>query len=266
MADHMKEDSISHISLLAAENYRLCKDLLEKEEQIVLLTQKNSELEEKTNNQLQDLTQTQQELTHSTQELLKKVTSQSLELTRLEAELKKAHRQAIGRLQIQQQRDLQQLRSDVQVHHIVPVTIKMPGFNECKKNDTIWYSRPFYTVMGGYKMCLSVYANGDGAGKGTHVSVFTRLMHGEFDSHLRWPFRGTVTVQLVNQWKDKKHITVTCPFACHAAQVTDGECFDRGCGQHTVILHSELGLSVANHCLYLKDDCLIFRVTSIKSS
>ena len=50
VADHMKEDSISHISLLAAENYRLCKDLLEKEEQIVLLTQKNSELEEKTNN------------------------------------------------------------------------------------------------------------------------------------------------------------------------------------------------------------------------
>ena len=63
-----------------------------------------------------------------------------------------------------------------------------------------------------------------------------------------------------------QHITVTCPFACHAAQVTDGERFDRGCGQHTVILDSELDLSVANHCLYLKDDCLIFRVTSIKLS
>ena len=117
----------------------------------------------------------------------------------------------------------------------------MDGFDERKKNDTIWYSRPFYTAMGGYKMCLSVHANGHGAGKGTHVSVHICLMSGEFDSHLRWPFRGTVTIQLVNQWKDKKHVTVTFPFAdtCYAAQVTDGERCDYGWGNNSVILHSQ---------------------------
>ena len=86
MADHMKKDSIAHISLLAAENHRLSKRLLEKEEQICLLTQQNAELEEKTTKQSQDLrekvTSQSQELTQTKQELTQKVTSQSQELTR----------------------------------------------------------------------------------------------------------------------------------------------------------------------------------------
>ena len=131
----------------------------------------------------------------------------------MEAKLKEAQRQAIDRLQTQQQRDLQELRTDVEMRRdIVPVTIKMAGFDELKKEGTTWYSRPFYTGMGGYKMCLRVDANGDGDGKGTHVSVYTCLMRGEFDSHLKWPFRGTVTIQLVNQLEDKEHHTGTIPY------------------------------------------------------
>jgi len=55
-----------------------------------------------------------------------------------------------------------------------------------------WYSPPFYTHPQGYKMCLSVVANGSGDGKGTHVSVFAYLMRGDFDDHLKWPFQGRV--------------------------------------------------------------------------
>ena len=32
-------------------------------------------------------------------------------------------------------------------------------------------SPPFYTTNQGYKMCLQLYLNGDGIGKGTHVTV-----------------------------------------------------------------------------------------------
>ena len=39
--------------------------------------------------------------------------------------------------------------------------------------------------------------------QGTHVSVFTCLMRGEFDSHLKWPFRGDITIQLLNQLEDR---------------------------------------------------------------
>lgn len=34
------------------------------------------------------------------------------------------------------------------------------------------YSQPFYTGYFGYKMCARVYLNGDGMGKGTHLSLF----------------------------------------------------------------------------------------------
>ena len=81
----------------------------------------------------------------------------------MKSELKEA-RQAIDRFETQQ--------------GIVPVTIEMPGFNGLKVSNSTWYSRPFYTGMGGYKMCLSVPANVcgirsqvSGDFEGTRVSV-----------------------------------------------------------------------------------------------
>ena len=43
-------------------------------------------------------------------------------------------------------------------------------------------------------MGLCIYANGWASGKGTHVSVAVHMMKGEFDSHLKWAFRGEMTV------------------------------------------------------------------------
>ena len=264
LAEHMKEDPISHISLLTAENQRLSKQLKEKEEQMILLTRQNTEEHTRTK---QELTQTKQELTRIEQELIVKVTFQSQQLTRVEDELK-AQQQAIVKLQIQQQCDLRELRTDVEMRRdIVPVTIKMAGFDELKKKGTKWFSRPFFTGVGGYKMCLSVHANGYGAGKGNHVSVFTNLVRGEFDSHLQWPFRGTVTIQIVNQLEDKQHCTNTYLYndtaPANAARVTGGDRISIALGLLEFLIHSELGLNVANNCQYLKDDCLVFRIVSV---
>ena len=54
------------------------------------------------------------------------------------------------------------------------------------------YSQPFYTDRYGCKMCGRVYLNGDGMGKGTHLSLFFVLMRGEYDALLEWPFRQKV--------------------------------------------------------------------------
>ena len=326
MADHMKEDSIAHISLLTAENRHLSKRLVEKEEQMILLTRRNIDLEEKITKQAQYLneahqaaidqllTQLTQKITSESQELLEKLTqtkrevmqkvtsqsqelsrvkkeltqgaaSQSQELTRvkkeltqraasqsqeLEAKVTEARQQAIERLQTQQRSDLQELRTEVEMQHIVPVTIKMAAFDELKKKRTTWFSRPFYTGMGGYKMCLGVFANGHRDGADTHISVYTYLMQGEFDSSLNWPFQGTITINLVNQLEDMEHHTHiihyndTIPSDC-TIRVTHGERSEMGWGQyHEFLPHSELGLSVANNCQYLKDDNLIFRIVSIE--
>ncbi|KAJ8797567.1 hypothetical protein J1605_017299 [Eschrichtius robustus] len=50
----------------------------------------------------------------------------------------------------------------------------------------------FYTSRYGYKMCLRAYLNGDGTGRGTHLSLFFVLMKGPHDALLRWPFNQKV--------------------------------------------------------------------------
>jgi len=43
-------------------------------------------------------------------------------------------------------------------------------------------------------MCARLYLNGDGMGKGTHVSLFFVVMRGAYDALLKWPFRQKVRV------------------------------------------------------------------------
>ena len=61
------------------------------------------------------------------------------------------------------------------------------------------YSAPFYTDRFGYRMCLRVYLDGDGSGKGRYISYFLTIMKGEYDALLEWPFQLTVTLTMINQ-------------------------------------------------------------------
>ncbi|XP_056410599.1 TNF receptor-associated factor 1-like [Hyla sarda] len=67
------------------------------------------------------------------------------------------------------------------------------------------YSPAFYTARYGYKVCLRIYLNGDGAGKGTHISLFFAIMRGEYDVLLSWPFRHKVTFMLLDQ-SNREHV------------------------------------------------------------
>ncbi|XP_069791208.1 TNF receptor-associated factor 2-like isoform X2 [Narcine bancroftii] len=61
------------------------------------------------------------------------------------------------------------------------------------------FSPAFYTSKYGYKMCLRIYLNGDGVGRGSHLSLFFVVMKGNYDGLLRWPFRQKVTLMLLDQ-------------------------------------------------------------------
>ena len=58
------------------------------------------------------------------------------------------------------------------------------------------HSAPCYTSRFGYKYCLRLYLNGDGAGKGSYISLFFVLMKSDYDSLHRWPFQNRVTFRL----------------------------------------------------------------------
>ena len=66
-------------------------------------------------------------------------------------------------------------------------------------NQVSFYSPFFFTSRYGYKMCARIYLNGDGSGKGTHISIFFVVMRGQHDALLRWPFRQKVTFMLLDQ-------------------------------------------------------------------
>ncbi|XP_077986641.1 TNF receptor-associated factor 2-like [Glandiceps talaboti] len=87
---------------------------------------------------------------------------------------------------------------------------KIPNFNK-KRQDAISgihlsiYSHCFYTSRHGYKMCVRIYLNGDGMGKGNHISLFFVIMKGPFDALLRWPFRQKVTLMWLDQ-NNREHV------------------------------------------------------------
>jgi hypothetical protein len=87
---------------------------------------------------------------------------------------------------------------------------KIPNFRR-RRQDAVsgrtpsLYSPPFFTSRRGYKMCGRVYLNGDGMGKGTHLSLFFVVMKGQFDALLPWPFRQRVTLMVLDQSSTQRH-------------------------------------------------------------
>lgn len=69
------------------------------------------------------------------------------------------------------------------------------------------YSPPYFTSPQGYRICTRVYLNGDGIGKGTHISVFFVLMKSEHDNLLVWPFKQSVRFTLINQTNQSASIS-----------------------------------------------------------
>ncbi|KAJ8379669.1 hypothetical protein SKAU_G00004470 [Synaphobranchus kaupii] len=67
------------------------------------------------------------------------------------------------------------------------------------------FSPAFYTSKYGYKMCLRIYLNGDGTGRGSHLSLFFVVMRGLSDALLKWPFNQKVTLMLLDQ-NNREHV------------------------------------------------------------
>ena len=113
-------------------------------------------------------------------------------------------------------------------------------------------------------------ANGNSVGEGTHVSLYTCLMKGEYDDFLVWPFRGDVTMELINWREDvKKHHQKTTRF--NSITDPDNTCCCRmyngaigdGIGYDQFISHSSLSYNFTTNTEYLQDDCLRLRVKKV---
>ena len=130
---------------------------------------------------------------------------------------------------------------------------------DCKKKsdlNPVFYSPPFYTSSEGYRMKIIVDINGVGDGEGTHISVYVRLMRGDYDEKLNWPFIGEVTITLLNQLEDAGHYKRTIDITSEINLLVG-----TGWGNPCFIHRRALRYNQTNYTQYLKDNTLYFRVS-----
>ena len=117
-------------------------------------------------------------------------------------------------------------------------------------------------------MCIEVDSNGWGDGSGTHVTVFVHFMRGEYDSRLVWPFKGDITIQLVNH-NNVHHSERILAFNDASAafgvanRVTSGEIATKRWGYQKFISHTDVDSSTSTR-RYIDNNSLTFRITKVK--
>ena len=133
-----------------------------------------------------------------------------------------------------------------------PVTLIMPNYaaySSGSKSGEYWVSKPFYSdTQPSYKLCLSVRASGN-------LSVFVRLVRGEFDRQLDWPFNANITIKLKNHGRGRnwgRKITFR-----NGHRVTKGTIARGGRGDTNFI-------TIYENSSFIKDDTLWFEVVSIQ--
>ena len=144
----------------------------------------------------------------------------------------------------------------------------MYNFSGYKRMGCEWVSTPFYTGPDGYKLQLGVDANGEGSGKGTHVSAYMYLMKSENDDMLTWPFKCDITIRLLNWREDKGHVEETVPFndstdIKYRKRVMEGDTANIGWGYPQFIPHSDLYYNITNNTEYINNDILCFVVSKV---
>ncbi|KAL9981772.1 hypothetical protein ACROYT_G010519 [Oculina patagonica] len=146
------------------------------------------------------------ELINHVRMLYRVVKEQKTELQEIKTQLK----EQIDSNRTQEQRieDLERITNSQLIWRIDDYQRKFKSA-KCGEMDTI-FSPEFYTSRNGYRLMASACLNGDGKGKGTHLSVFISVVQGMYDSLLKWPFSYRTTFYLLDQNTDlekRKHIS-----------------------------------------------------------
>ena len=286
MPAHLVEGLVTHLSLLALHNQQLTQVTLQQKESLEELKKENEVLKEKVNKNNKDVAREVAGLKESLeksqlkiQELEREKQAQAIVTAKskhdIEALTLKVNEELEREVaELRRQHDQDKVLLLHQYIHVFPIRLVITNFTEKKSNNRVWHSLPFYTHPQGYKLCLMVYANGrsndEGDGEGTHVSMYANVMRGAFDDNLKWPFQGSVVLQLCNQLEDKRHCGHIISFREAAdpkaiSRVTGREIAESECGTPTLIAHNDLNFNAVNNCQYLKDDCLHFRIIVVES-
>ncbi len=87
--------------------------------------------------------------------------------------------------------------------------------------------------------------------------MFAQLLDVPYREQLKWPFKGTVTLELLNQLQDAGHERGNKVFIDNEYARIGGACW----GYPKFVPHSRLSYNAAANTCYLVNDSLHFKVT-----
>ncbi len=265
MPEHLRENLLTHISLLATSHAKQQDDLAEHKTEIN--KQKNEIVEAKT--QIATLVDENKALQIKNTNLEHNHLSLATNFNRVQIQLT-GEGQALKEENIQLRKELSVLTKQTRARRSVdasprttipltPPVLAMTNFSQRKKSLDTWYSAPVYSHGQGYKLCLGVYPNIPNK----HISVFIHFMRGGFDDSLLWPFRGVIWFRLLDQVKHEDHRVQKVVFDDTVetrvrSRVTEKERADKGLGKGTFMAHAELDSR------YLQANTLLFQIYRVE--
>ena len=288
--EHTRQNSLKHLTLTASlaveTKEQLQQKLLEQDkkhkEEEQNLKQKIEELEKKLINQdkkMEELmekkvkdkdnerNEEEQKLKQKIEELEKTLYKQEKKLEKQEKEFDEQMLELVGKAQdskeivdrfVEQQKSLQAQLSELSSQLGLNPTFTMTGFTKAKNESITWRSPAVYTHLYGYKFFFEIKANGYGPGYGKAVRVDLWTTPGEFDSHLKWPVKVKITLELINQHGSDNLVAEKQKFSLYKCGVSTWTTYigNKSDSVYHLINHSDLDN-------YLVNDTLHFRVSTL---
>ena len=158
---------------------------------------------------------------------------------------------------------------------VLPYEFKMDNFLNYIKGGPIEYSPIFYTHSFGYRFRVKVMRTEYSKllSLEAFTSVYVEILAGPFDDRLNWPFKGSITIAVVNQLGDCNHYSATVCFCNETYESKTRTRPEKGSpvsvGLRPFIYHKDLRTRHSKDGLqthYLHNGSLHFCVTKIELS
>ena len=267
--EHTRQNSQKHLTLTASlaveTKEQLQQKLLEQDrkhkEEEEKLRQKIEEQEKK----IEELAKKDNEHNEEEQKLKQKI--EELE-KKQERELDGQKLELVGQTQdskdivdrlVEQQKSFQAQLSELSSQLGLTRTFTMMGFTKVKSESSAWRSPAMYTHVYGYKFFFQINANVVGAAHGNAVCVVLCATPGDFDSHLKWPVKVKIMLELINQHGGDNLVAQRDEVSwrkCGVSTLVASLGNKKYSGCYHLISHSEIHN-------YLVNDTLHFRVSTL---
>lgn len=87
------------------------------------------------------------------------------------------------------------------------------GKGKCQKRTLVTHSQPFYSHQDGYKLTMKLGIHVNMRQQLSQFNILVRSVQGENDDSLSWPFKGTMSVALLNHTENRDHCVSEIKFS-----------------------------------------------------